>query len=55
MLKEAKYERKGKVIKNLEAKSQKDYESINQAKRHSRELQMSEDGALGRGSLRTIK
>lgn len=52
MMKEAKYERKGHVIKNLEDGTVVDCKSNNKAKKTSHELQMVEDGALGRGSVR---
>lgn len=46
-----KFIRKGRVITNIETGAEERFEFINEAKRKSRELQMSEDGALGRGSL----
>lgn len=45
-----KYIRKGRTIKDLNAGTIKTFEFINEAKRHSRELQM-QNGGLGRGSL----
>lgn len=55
MMETAKYERKGQVIKNLEDGTVLDCKSVNKAKKTSRELQVVEDGALGRGSLRVAK
>lgn len=51
---EAKYERKGKTIKNIETGEVETFSSINKAKRRSRELQLS-NGGLGCGSLIVIK
>lgn len=52
-MKQAKYVRKGAKIFSVE-KGGKDmtFASITKAKAESRRLQMEEDGALGRGSLR---
>jgi len=50
-MKEAKFIRKGRVITNVETGDSKHYEFINEAKRESHNIQLSEDGALGRGSL----
>ena len=55
MLKKAKYTRIRKIVRNLEENTRVVHKSINEAKRNSRELQMSLDGALGRGSVRVIK
>jgi len=49
-----KFERNGHTIKNLATGERKPYPSINAAKRRSHEIQMGEDGALGRGSLRSV-
>jgi len=46
-----KYERKRNKSKNLETGGVEVFKHINQAKRKSRELQLSTDGGLGRGSL----
>lgn len=48
---ETKYIRKGKTIKNLQDNTSETFDYVNEAKVKSREIQMSEDGALGRGSL----
>ena len=45
------YERKGKKIKNLEENTTEVYKSINAAKRKSTQIQLSTDGAIGRGCL----
>lgn len=50
-MKDAKYERKGKTIKDLESNESKTYDSINLAKKDSRSLQ----GTSGDGTLRVIK
>lgn len=55
-----KYTRRGQHIESVERKTdgspgprwQHKYDSINKAKRKSRELQMDEDGALGLGCVR---
>lgn len=48
-----KYTRVRNVIMDARTnKKRTKYDSINEAKRKSRELQMQEDGALGRGSVR---
>ena len=50
------YVRKGKTITHIETgQTLPKLNSINAAKRKSREIQMDEDGALGRGTLRLIK
>ena len=46
-----KFERKRNKIKNLETGDVEVFKHINQAKRKSREIQLSKNGALGRGSL----
>lgn len=51
-MKQQKYIRKDRVVTNLGTAEVTRFEFINEAKRHSRELQVSEDGALGRGTLR---
>lgn len=54
---ETKFIRKGKVIRSIEKNddgspvTQKEYSSVNKAKRESRAIQIKEDGALGRGSV----
>lgn len=53
---ETKFQRKGSVIIDLrmdksDPQRAVDYKSINKAKRKSFEIQMQEDGALGRGSV----
>lgn len=50
MSQELKYIRNGKTITTVDTKSYETYEFINEAKRKSRELQMS-NGGLGLGSL----
>lgn len=50
-----KYERKGKLIQDLDTKEVTDHKSKNKAKKASRLLQMSSDGGLGRGCLEVIK
>lgn len=49
---QAKYFRKGSRIRTPDGT--KKFKSINAAKRESRALQLSADGALGRGSLRVV-
>ena len=49
------YVRKGKTITHKPTGESTTHKSINAAKRASRQLQMEEDGALGRGSVRVIK
>ena len=52
-MKEAKFVRQGKTIISFEnGGSSQTFASITKAKAESRRLQMQEDGALGRGSLR---
>jgi len=51
---EAKFERNGYTIKDLETGKRKPYDSINLAKKESRKKQMSLDEALGRGSVRIV-
>ena len=46
-----KYSRKGNKIKNIETGDVEVFKGTNAAKRKSRQLQISEDGAIGRGSL----
>lgn len=50
-MKEAQFIRKGKTITNVGDGTKKTFEFVNEAKRESRKLQMSADGALGRGSV----
>lgn len=50
-MKKAKYFRNGNKINTIATGEVVTYDSITKAKRASRELQMAEDGALGRGSL----
>lgn len=54
-MKEAKYIRSGRVIKNTETGEKKEFPSITLAKRESRNIQMTADGALGRGTVRVEK
>lgn len=55
-----KYIRRGQHIESVERNDdgkprwQQKYNSINKAKRKSRELQMDEDGALGLGCVRRV-
>ena len=49
-----KFVRKGKTIKNIEAREVETFKSINKAKRRSLELQRV-NGGIGRGSLVAIK
>lgn len=51
-MRKAKYERRGRVIKDLETDQANVYRYINEAKRASRRLQ---GHALGQGLLRVIK
>lgn len=51
-LKEARFTRKGHHIINLESGEAKEHNSVNEAKKASRKLQMDEDHGLGRGTLR---
>lgn len=52
-LKEPQYYRKGRIIRGPCGDT--DFDSINEAKRESRRLQMAVDGALGRGTLRVVR
>ena len=54
-MKEAKYVRCGRVIRNMAEGKDTAFDSITLAKRESRRLQMQEDGALGRGSVRVVE
>ena len=47
---ETKFERKGKVIRNIETGEVKDFDSINLAKKESRKIQL-DSGGLGCGCL----
>jgi len=51
-LKEPKYGRKDRMIEDVETGQIKQFDSINKAKKESVKLQLSNDGALGRGSVR---
>lgn len=53
-MKEKKYVRKDNVITTVETKKQAHFKSIALAKKESRRLQLEEDGALGRGSVRLM-
>ena len=53
-MKTAKFERHHHTIKDLVSGKRKVFESVNQAKRESRKIQLAEDGALGLGSVRAI-
>ena len=46
------YFRKNKIMIDTDSKKASDFESINKAKRESRKIQMQNDGALGRGSVK---
>lgn len=46
------YERKGKVIRNLETGEEQQFSSINKAKEASRKLQ---GGAMGRGLVKVVQ
>jgi hypothetical protein len=48
-VKKCKYIRKDHVITTVGAKTKQNFESINLAKKASRNIQLSEDGALGLG------
>lgn len=50
-MKELKYIRTGKTIKNIQDGTIQGFKSVNKAKKHSSKLQISEDGGLGMGSL----
>ena len=50
-----KYHRKNKTIFNLETNQIKNFESINKAKKASRELQIKEGKFLGCGILLTVQ
>jgi len=52
-MKEALYVRTGKSIKDLQTNTTQNYDSINKAKRASRDLQQSE--GLGSGVLKAVK
>ena len=51
-MKQAKWQRIGATIIDLVNGGHTSFDSITKAKAESRRLQMQEDGALGRGSLR---
>jgi hypothetical protein len=54
-MKEMKFMRKGKTIRNIEDGHDTVFNSISMAKRASRTLQIAEDGGMGRGSLRVVE
>jgi hypothetical protein len=51
-MKPVQYIRKRKMVTNVQTGVVEQFKSVNGAKRHSRALQMKEDGSLGRGSVR---
>lgn len=51
----AKYHRKNKTITNLETGETKSFESVNKAKKASRELQIKEGKFLGCGILAVVQ
>ena len=51
-MKQPKYYRCGRTIRDLATGKDTTYESVNLAKKESRRLQLEEDGSLGRGSVR---
>ena len=54
-MRKAKYIRKGKTITEIATDKRESFSSINAAKRESRQIQMREDGVLGRGSVKVIR
>lgn len=52
-MKKPKYFRKDKVIRSIEGDEV--FKTVTASKRRSRELQMKEDGELGRGSLAVVQ
>jgi len=53
-MKQPKYKRNNKTITDLATKQKTVYKFINEAKRASREIQIREDGGLGRGTLKRV-
>lgn len=49
------YIRKNHSIKNMDTGETKTYDSIAEAKRASRYIQVKQDSGLGRGSVRALK
>ena len=54
-MKPVQYTRKNHHMKNMQTGKIKHFKHINEAKRASRRIQMTEDGALGRGTVRRAK
>jgi hypothetical protein len=52
---EAKYLRKNNVIRDVEGNIDRKFDSINKAKAESRRLQITENGQLGKGSVRVVE
>jgi len=53
-MKKALFERNNRTIKTLRTRKRNPYGSINMAKRFSHKVQMEQDGALGRGTVRVV-